>query len=350
MIKLLQSNDQYQASEKARFVRTFSYRLCLVTFSSILIAGCDFERRKGGEDAEETDRDEDLPHKVETTTAGIRQNPDQIEITDSLYARPAGFPRDSVAPIPIDSTLFPIRIWNSFSKLGPDSRQSEEKDRLFAELINGFPLFLESVNESLYERSDYEALATAFSESENNNLPHWQRFIDSIGTLGLKVGASEGVIYLKEDPDFIRSFLPELSPTMKVFADQYLYELENPFWVDANILVSVEEHQRRMLFWDRFSREHRDFSLYDDAHRRYEAYLYILMFGSDNTPIFDWEESKPIRTELIEAYRRIVKAHADSQATPLLREYLLLIEENEFRYDRTQYEEFARRNFPNLAY
>lgn len=320
---------------------------CMILIVAFLCSSCQF----GGANRKEEKPDGKSAKKVSTIPnrgAVLEPVPEEIEISPH-----SPLPDESVQPIipgaQADSTLFTLRSYREFRAIREQEGAAAKRDQIFADYLRGLPDFLDASNEKLYEHPNYEVYSAAVYESSEQVLPSWLKFRDSIRELGLKISLEEGVIYLREDPDFTDRFVPGLSPGMQNFARQYVRELQQPFWRDASIVVPVSEHVERLKFWDRFSREQTDSELRAYAYDRYQAYLFTLMFGTDNTPIYEWESSSAIRPELISAYGKLAAETGGSQAAPTLAEYLLFLEERNFRYEPESFGAYARRLFPELT-
>lgn len=329
-----------------RWTRTFT---CVALLG--LVASCDFRKENGSE----TDPGQGIG--PENPSAEVVLEPGPIKSTQAVIERDStlgqslqGLSTDTLTtPFP-DSTALLLRIHSEFVRLPKRKKFTPNRDSLFARLILELPGYLEGANQTLYEDPAYEIYSAAVYESMAQHLPAWNRFKDSLSLQGLKVESEEGVLYIREDPEFLAKFLTGLSEPMNTFGKQYLFELRNPFWADASIMVSVDEHSRRLLFWDEFTARNKDFQLYDYAFNRFEAYLYFLMFGTDNTPIYTWEEPRRVRDELIDTFTRYAENHPESQSAPLLREYLLFLEERDYKFQQSAYSEFAHQLMPSMAY
>ncbi len=286
------------------------------------------------------------PVQTETKPAGVT-----LDLTqDSLKAGELqGLDPSAEIDNPIDTTAFTFHLRREFIRKGRRKGEEEVRDSLFTALILGLPSFLDAANQELYESDAYLLYEQAVYDPGNVDQAAYERMVDSVAKLGLKVVTQEGSLYLQEDPDYIERFQSGLSQGMRNFARQYVRELRQPFWADASIQVSVREHQERLLFWEEFCRTQQDVPLHNYACDRYRTYLYVLMFGSPNTPIYGWDGSEQIRPELIEAYREIA-SRPDCMAAPKLSEYLLFLEENDYTYREEKYRQFARQIFPDMSF
>ncbi len=316
-------------------------RLFLVLLLPVLLVACKFGSTDPS-DSKEGEAAADFPSEPVRTekepasvTLDFRQ--DSLKSVDLTGLNPSN---------PVDTSAFTFHLRREFNRQGRRKGSEAIRDSLFATLVLGLPAFLNEANEELYNSEAYLVYEQAVYDRENNDQAPYQRMVDSVAKLGLRVVTQEGVLYLQEDPDYIERFQEGLSPRMQTFARQYVRELRLPFWVDASIQVSVDEHRERLLFWEEFCRKEKDLPLRDYACDRYQAYLYVLMFGSDNTPIYGWDGTDRIRPELIEAYRDIA-GRQECMAAPKLSEYLLFLEENEYRYKEEKFRLFARQIFPD---
>ena len=167
------------------------------------------------------------------------------------------------------------------------------------EFLINFTTYQNNLNDSLYNDANYETYNTLIYSNETLIDPKAKEFEAIIKEYGFFISSSEGDIFLEKDPSFLNNFTIYLSERMNVFKKQYIKEIKFPIAEDGGIIISTKELIERMLFWEHFARSNKGFELPEYAQEEFENNLFYLMFGMDNTPIFDWN-SQPhkIKSEL----------------------------------------------------
>lgn len=239
-----------------------------------------------------------------------------------------------------------LEVLEDFEKNG-EKRSKQVNDRLFIEFLKSFNAYQNEMNERLYDDSNYETYNTLIYADKEMIEPEAKEFEDSVKNLGFYVSASEGMIFLEKDPQFLKRFAKYLSEPMNTFRNQYSKEILSPMASDGGLIISTKEQIQRMLFWERFAYQHSDFELPNYANEQFKMYLFYLMFGMDNTPIHDWSDSLNIRPEVIKTYKQIIEEYPKSDAVPYLIDYLDFLEQKNFKYDRS-FNEYGRRKFPDM--
>lgn len=250
-------------------------------------------------------------------------------------------------PILIKSELpLTLAILNDFEQNG-NNRTVEVNDSEFVEFLKTITTYQNEMNELLFDDPNYDTYNTLIYADENLVESKALEFQDSVSEIGFQISASEGMIYLEKDPEFLNKFSQYLSEPMNQFRTQYSVEIRHPFSEDGGITISMNEHVKRMLFWENFAKKNTDFELPDYAKDQFEMYLFYLMFGMDNTPIHDWSDSLQIQPDIIQKYKQIIKNYPDSEATVYLNDYLDFLEQKKYKYDRS-FDEYGREKLHSM--
>jgi len=229
-----------------------------------------------------------------------------------------------------------------------DFRSTKNNDSLFVEFLINFTTYQNNLNDSLYNDANYETYNTLIYSNETLIDPKAKEFEAIIKEYGFFISSSEGDIFLEKDPSFLNNFTIYLSERMNVFKKQYIKEIKFPIAEDGGIIISTKELIERMLFWEHFARSNKGFELPEYAQEEFENNLFYLMFGMDNTPIFDWN-SQPhkIKPELTKEFERIIGKYPESVSIKYLEDYLIFIEDNSFIYSE-EFNKYARMKFPKM--
>lgn len=275
------------------------------------------------------------------------QKPDSIEVNHE----PANEVSTELEPEPKSESDKPelplgLTVLEDFEQNGK-ARSTEINDSLFVEFLKSFTTYQNHMNDQLFDDPMYDTYNTLVYADEDLVDPKAKEFEDSVENIGFYVSSSEGMIFLEKDPQFLEKFSMYLSVRMNKFRIQYSKEIQYPLAEDGGIIISTDEHIKRMLFWEKFANDNTDFELPNYANDQFEMYLFYLMFGMDNTPVHDWSDSLQIRPEVIATYKQIIVEHPNSKATKYLKDYMNYLEQKNFKYDRS-FDEYGREKFPEM--
>ena len=149
--------------------------------------------------------------------------------------------------------------------------------------------------------------------------------------LGFLVEWSEGYPYFVLDAGYLLNHFSRcLSKPMLVFMSEFEKENQQIALEDGGLKISTDELLRRLLFWDKFLAENKNFILADEARATYNFYLDLYTTGIDNTPAFD-PFTGELYPELKTSYSRMIKSNSVSKTTEFMREYYSVLAENNFR-------------------
>ncbi len=199
-------------------------------------------------------------------------------------------------------------------------------------------------NDLLYEHPNYDIWNTLAYTPDGEVAQEALDFRDSVKDIGFTVSATEGLIFLYKDPEFLTLFSPFLSERLNSFLVEYKKDIIFPFTQDNSIIVSTDEHIRRMMFWEDFSKSHPDFELPEYANNEFRFLLFKFILGTGNSAIHDWGDIPKIRSEVIESYNRVISDYPNAISA----KYLNFLEEQNFTWNRIPFNEYGRGKFPDM--
>lgn len=160
---------------------------------------------------------------------------------------------------------------------------------------------------------------------EKEQKPAGQARAKELARYGFRPQATEGVVYLEQDPDFLaQNFNDYVSPAMQEYMEQFKKEQDQLWTGDNGILIPINELGNRAVFWEKFSKKHPDFILAENARGNHEGYLYYLLIGMNNTPAFD-SESNYLTDPFKEAYQYVRNTYPDTETGEVVAQYYQLL-------------------------
>ena len=173
-----------------------------------------------------------------------------------------------------------------------------------------------------------------------------QDYLDSIGNEmqlkehALLVRFAEGTPYLIPDLEYtINSFGDRISLASQEYLKQLKIEFEEPYSDDGGIIITMKELGSRTVFWDDFVTKYPTSFFSGEAKQQFNEYKLTLLKGLDNTPAFGFEDKK-ISKEFLDTYNFIIKNSPNTETAALLKEYLVVLAKNKYKYC-SEVEEFT---------
>lgn len=261
-------------------------------------------------------------NKPEATTDSLTTTVDTSAIVqDTMIATSAYEEQLKTLPYTEESSLKGLELFRSTYK----TVNPEENDKALLAYLSFQEKLLDSLDYHIAEREGYDQLNSLISDSVT---PEARAIEKEILKKGLALGQSEGNLYYKPNPELIGSYFVEyLSPSTKEYYKQFVKETQHPYTEDAGLVIPVKDLADRLIFWDKFLAANPDHFFATDAKNRYNAYLYGLLIGMDNTPAFDRETHK-LTPEFSEAYVYVSKKYPGTKTAKIVNEYLNVLAEN----------------------
>ena len=282
-----------------------------------------------------------LPLIVCAITLGCRQsgntsgNVDSLNIQDTVtHALPQGGgattlklfdAKLSTLPSAVSSSGDALKIFeNEFNKSNPSSC-----DSAFDHFVKFQGSLISGLQEQFETRADYETMASGVDESKLSK--ETKDYIEQLKANAILVAEEEGMTFLDTDPEAVRDhFHQYLSPSGKLYIDQWKKELEQPFAIDAGLTISVNDLVDRLAFWDDYLVKHPETIFKSEAQSKINSYRYFLLIGMDNTPAFDYDQGT-VSEEFLNAYKKFSTEYPPSKNRDIIAEYLTVLEASDFK-------------------
>ncbi|SDE51755.1 hypothetical protein SAMN05216464_10711 [Mucilaginibacter pineti] len=150
-------------------------------------------------------------------------------------------------------------------------------------------------------------------------------YINLLSENGFEFAQEEGATYVTQDRDFItRWFYRYVSPVMREYLTQVNMENKNIYMHDAGISITPDQLVERAIWWEDFYKLHSGFVLVNQAKSTADTYLALLLQGSDNTPVTEYN-TKALTTFFKDAYTLLQKKYPTSDAGKLAIPYYQLL-------------------------
>lgn len=168
-----------------------------------------------------------------------------------------------------------------------------------------------------------------YSSIENKELA------DLLGKLrksGYRFDNFEGSWYPIVDYSSYKRYSEFLSQEMKDYIELMAVESDKVSMKDAAIVIDLKDLSNRLILAENYIVKYGASSRVDRVKESYAGYLWNLIGGSNNTPIYDFE-TKEIKPEVREAYETFSRENPDLVSTKAVRNWIEVLRDGKFVFD-----------------
>ncbi|QGG54799.1 hypothetical protein [Paenibacillus sp. B01] len=152
---------------------------------------------------------------------------------------------------------------------------------------------------------------------------------------GYAVATAEGMFFPVINYPLYENWKSRVTADIQLYVKLMADEVRKPTLRDAGLVIGWGELLQRDLDAEKFLLQYRSSNRYKAVSERYEQLKTHLFYGSNNTPLFDYD-TKKIDAEALAAYKKAVADAASSSSfTPLLmkvKNFLTVVERNDGKY------------------
>lgn len=203
---------------------------------------------------------------------------------------------------------------------------------------------LGELSESFFEGRIQEDLTAAFNYGyfSRNQLQTIEskatlELIDPLYDIGYKVETSEGMYYpivdysvLYKYEDYVTSGVKKYLRLMKRQSDIMAYS-------DAAVVVPWSELGERLLMAEALQSEYLPKTMKERVEQEFEWGFMTFVFGTNNTPVFDFENNVISDPEIIASFKEVAEKGGNTIKTVMV-PYLKVLEEEEYKGTDKVYE------------
>jgi hypothetical protein len=178
---------------------------------------------------------------------------------------------------------------------------------------------LQGLNE-LHTKNQVRFDSLIFYKEESKHSQFLNDYTASLGKNGFFVSSSEGMTFVKEDRSFVNdNFYKKLSSAMIEYLSQLDKENERVYWDDGALIIEPSELVDRLIWWENFNKS--NLHLFRKNAVQWEKiYLYSLVLGEDNTPIYHYDDPK-LNEYFESAYNYLFDKYPNSKYSGFLKNY-----------------------------
>jgi len=305
----------------------------LIALSLCLIAGCGTPK-----DQRETSQDSTAMAGKKGTAGFFDIDSIQQEIDNAiqfqrqeLRAEPEKMKGYLTRLDPKDPTSIPLAI--HFIEGYPESPGAPVFDTLYLQFTefynNAAAQFTEMFNTEKYGN----ILNKDYDSEPDAEVLNFRAYLD---LYSIRAGSTEGMYEAEADPDFFYNvFIKKATPALHDFLVIRKMETAEGFSEDAGLLISYPKLYERVEAWGKFMKDHPGYMANDSALSSYVTYLNVLLFGMDNTPVF---ENGVLTADVKKLYETIQQQGKDSLSRKIITDYYTHLSKDGFKTNEENYQ------------
>lgn len=168
-----------------------------------------------------------------------------------------------------------------------------------------------------------------YTKLENKELA---ALLEKLRKSGFRFENFEGSWYPIVDYTGYKQYTEYVSPELQDYIALMAIESDKVSMKDAAIVIDPDELAQRLVLAEGYVVKHGGSPRIDRVKETYAGYLWNMLGGSNNTPIYDWE-TKAIKSEIREAYEKFSKENPDLVSTKAVRNWLAILREGKYVFD-----------------
>jgi len=243
---------------------------------------------------------------------------------------------DTVYAIQFDWTKAATLKKNTIDQL---KKKEKPNDKIIMDFLNKYAKLVDEFNEIFFKNRNYDALNDLYYTNKKLVLD----FENEVETNGFRLIFPEGMLEISQNTDFIKSGIVSLiDPVSMEFITLYCNEFDNRCCDDAAIIISTEELINRIYKWGELSKKVVELEYKNHVEDAFYSNLYLLFYGIENTPSFDWE-TKKYNSEAIDVMNKYIEKYPASMAAEAFKPFIELLENENFEKTQKVEEYFKKK-------
>lgn len=200
-----------------------------------------------------------------------------------------------------------------------ESHLAEYTDLLLAE---EYQMQLMAVEKDLNLPEAYEAI----TDNELVSL------LEKLKNSGYRFENFEGSWYPIVDYGSYRQYAAYLSDELKAYVELMAAESDRPSLKDAAIVIDLKDLGARLILAEDYIARYAGSPRIERVKDVYAGYLWSMLGGANNTPIYDWE-TKNIHQNVREAYEKFHRENPNLVSARAVKNWLGVLRDNDFVFN-----------------
>ena len=147
---------------------------------------------------------------------------------------------------------------------------------------------------------------------------------------GFKFETIEGYYFPVINYEFYKKYNLYVTNDIKMYIDIMEVESNKVPAKDAAIIISWDEILKRAQNQEKFINKYGESTRIDEVKQLYKRYVYLALYGADNTPLFSYDQ-KVMVPKAKSSYLRAVANSEGSEFMKLITEFIQVLEKNDYK-------------------
>ena len=198
------------------------------------------------------------------------------------------------------------------SLIVPEEKIFYDNDVRFSSLQDKYTEAIDILNDDFFDK---------IKPNDPYYKDNWVRMTETEGcsyySLNYKYIANKYKKFISQEYYSWLMFLEETSETIK----------------GGGLMTKTDNVRNYLIFMENFIKAYPNFVRIEDVKSLEEQYLFIYMFGLDNTPIFDKYDTKKMNSDYKESYEAFLAKNKNSKYYPMVKEFYTKAKKNNYIWD-----------------
>ncbi|AIF50445.1 hypothetical protein [Pelosinus sp. UFO1] len=148
---------------------------------------------------------------------------------------------------------------------------------------------------------------------------------------GLKIETAEGFYFPVIDYSFYKKYQSNLTSDIAAYIDIMSVESDKVAVKDAGLMISWDEVVKRATNQEGFIKEFSNSAKKEDVKTLLKRYLIVALYGTNNTPLFSYEDKLMIPAAKKSYLETIPSNGNEGSFSRIMSDYLTLVKKNDYK-------------------
>lgn len=148
---------------------------------------------------------------------------------------------------------------------------------------------------------------------------------------GFKIETAEGFYFPVIDYSFYRKYQSNVTADIAVYIDIMSAESDKVAVKDAGLMISWDEVVKRAMKQEGFIKEFSNSAKKEDVKQLLKRYLVFALYGTNNTPLFSYEDKVMIPAAKKSYLETIPSNGNEGSFSRIMSDYLTLLKKNDYK-------------------